>query len=266
MSRRQTEGSETWRRLREWDREQAPSERLAAHILRFEKYEAVDPSHPLGGQDGLKDLICVKEKAKFIAASYFPRGQQSLGTTIKKFAEDLAGVTKNSAEGIAFITNQELTLSEREELIGKAGSAKVDLFHLERIASILDSPQCYGIRLEFLDIEMTKEEQVAFMATVSQWSNRLEDVLAYISGSDVIRGELEKLAAAQEQSKAPQYVTPLPIISPQWSSWFGGGETLRKCSHCGYGYLIERKYTFTAAIFNEQSVVTCPRCGNAELA
>ena len=47
MARRQTEGAETWRRLLNWDRGQTASERLAAHILRFEGYASIDPSHPL---------------------------------------------------------------------------------------------------------------------------------------------------------------------------------------------------------------------------
>ena len=174
MSRRQTEGRETWRRLRDWDRGQAPSERLAAHILRIGGYESIDPSHPLGGQDGLKDAVCTKDKVRFIGACYFPRGEQKFGAIKTKFINDLEGVSKNMAEGIAFVTNQELTLSVRDELVKEAGSAKVDLFHLERIASILDFPQCYGIRLEFLDIEMTKEEQVAFFGTVANVLGELQ--------------------------------------------------------------------------------------------
>ena len=82
MSRRK-EGRETWSRLIEWDKGQAPSERLAAQLLIHEKYESLDPSHPLGGQDGTKDLLCKKENKKLIVVCYFPRGQQ-LFTVIKK--------------------------------------------------------------------------------------------------------------------------------------------------------------------------------------
>jgi len=262
MSHRQTQGGETWRRLRDWDRGQAPSERLAAHILRVEGYEAIDPSHPLGGQDGLKDVVCVKDKVRFIGACYFPRGQQSLGAISTKFANDLEGVTKNHADGIAFVTNQELTLGEREELVNKAGSIKVDLFHLERITSILDSPQCYGIRLEYLDIEMTKEEQLAFMATISQFSNRLEEMLSYINKSDVLRDELNRMLATQDKPKSPQYVTPVYVDTSMFSM-LGSGDTLHRCSHCGYGYLVKGQFAITFSTFS-QSVVTCPKCGNAE--
>jgi hypothetical protein len=189
MSRRQTEGKETWTRLINWDRGQAPSERLAAHILRIEGYESIDPSHPLGGQDGLKDAVCTKDKVRFIGACYFPRGEQNFGVIKTKFINDLKGVSKNTAEGIAFVTNQELTLSARDELVKEAGCAKVDLFHLERIASILDSPQCYGIRLEFLDIEMTKEEQVAFFGTVAnvvgELQSQMRDLLETLNNANI---------------------------------------------------------------------------------
>ena len=53
---RMGEGRETFNRLLNWDRGQAPSERLAAIILSNEGFMGIDPSHPLGGKDGLKDM------------------------------------------------------------------------------------------------------------------------------------------------------------------------------------------------------------------
>ncbi len=270
MSRRQTEGGETWRRLREWDRGQAPSERMAAHILRVEGYETIDPSHPLGGQDGLKDIVCVKDKVKFIGACYFPRGQQNFSSISNKFLDDLEGVNRNDADGIAFVTNQELTLAERVELTEKAGSAKVDLFHLERIASILDSPRCYGLRLEFLDIEMTKEEQLAFMATVSHMSERLDDIIAHINKSEILREELKKITSEQDKPKDPRYATPVALTNDNYlfSSVLGGGAVLKKCSHCGYGYLVKKPVlpliTSFSIFAGQNQVVACPKCGNAD--
>ena len=57
---RQKDGRETWNRLLKWDKGQAPSERLTSLILESEDYKSIDPSHPLGGKDGLKDIICEK--------------------------------------------------------------------------------------------------------------------------------------------------------------------------------------------------------------
>jgi hypothetical protein len=165
MNRRQTEGAETIARLRDWTRGQSASERLAAHLLRIEGYRAVDPSHPLGGPDGLKDVVCEMNGRKWIGAAYFPRGQQSIGAIRDKFRADLDGARANGAGGLAFVTNQELRISERSELVQLGATTEVDVLHLERTASILDAPACYGIRLEYLDIEMTKEEQLAFFST-----------------------------------------------------------------------------------------------------
>lgn len=67
---KRAEGRETWHRLLEWDKGQAAAEKLAAQILIAEKYEAVDPIHPLGGKDGGKDILCKKDGQKFIAACY----------------------------------------------------------------------------------------------------------------------------------------------------------------------------------------------------
>lgn len=255
MSRRQTEGGETWRRLREWSRGQAASERLAAHILRSQGYKELDPSHPLGGKDGLKDTICSKEGVKFIGASYFPREQKTLAALTKKFEGDLKGVAKNNAQGFAFVTNQQLTLAERNKLttIAEAVPLPLDLFHLERIAHILDSPQCYGIRLEFLDIEMNKEEQLAFLATVGNFSERIENVCALI---DLLRAEVKNIIQPPEKPKVRPKgrVSLTPSLTRMW-------DKLKKCSHCGYGYAVEGA---PWAMLSGTNIVECPNCGSAD--
>lgn len=167
MSRRQNEGAETITRLREWYRGQAAAERLAAQLLIAEGFVSVDPSHPLGGPDNLKDVKCSREGKEWIAAAYFPSGQQKFNHISNKFNQDFGGAAANNVDGFVFVTNQELTLGQRDTLKMAAGNTEIDLFHLERVAALLNSPSCYGIRLEFLDIEMTKEEQLAFFATLA---------------------------------------------------------------------------------------------------
>jgi len=143
---------ETWHRLRDWTKGQTPSERLAAQILIHEGYANLDPSHPLGGKDGGKDALAVRNGVRYAMAVYFPRGQQSFADIARKFRDDLAGARRNSVEGIAFVTNQELTLSQREQLRTEAKPTEVELYHLERITAILDAPDMAGIREQFLDI------------------------------------------------------------------------------------------------------------------
>lgn len=161
--KRSSEGDETWFRLLNWTKNQKAAERMSAHILKSEAYHSVDPSHPLGGRDGGKDILCAKNSKKYVGAAYFPRGQKSFSDIQKKFKEDALGVAKNNADGLVFLTNQELTLSQRKKL-SKLTYFDVEVYHLERVSSILDQPANYGIRLEYLDIELSKEEQLSFFA------------------------------------------------------------------------------------------------------
>ena len=176
-------GRETFNRLLNWDRGQAPSERLAAIILSKEGFKGVDPSHPLGGKDGLKDMVLSFNGKRWIGAVYFPRGQQSFSDIKSKFTHDLSGIGANNAEGLAFVTNQEIRLSERKILTEIVPKVDVQIYHLERIASLLNTPSCYGIRMEFLDIEMSKEEQLSFFADNEQRLARIESTLDQVAVS-----------------------------------------------------------------------------------
>lgn len=181
------------------DKRQAPSERLAGQILRMEGFESIDPSHPLGGRDGLKDIVCGRGTKRWIGAAYFPRGQQAFRAISNKFADDFEGVAQNKVDGFAFVTNQELKLGEREALVSNTKGTNVEVFHLERIASILDSPRCYGLRLEYLDIEMTKEEQLAFVAQITGMADTLTTLVKSIT----------------EQPEGRRAQSEMPIVSPR---------------------------------------------------
>ena len=268
MSRRQTEGAETWRRLLNWDRGHSASERLSAHILRFAGYSSVDPSHPLGGPDGLKDILCEKDDKRWVAAVYFPRGSKNFSDVKYKFIDDLEGVQDNNADGLIFLSNQELTLGQRDQLIEEANNVDVDLFHLERIASILDSPPNYGIRLEFLDIEMTKEEQLAFMAashrTIIELRQELMKIASYIEQSESLREEFEKVRES-DMPKDPYYVSPVPIANPHSiSSIVTSDKKLHNCSNCGFGFFVRNLNMYKGLPGIDPMAVTCPNCGNAD--
>lgn len=178
---RMTEGRETWHRLLEWDRGQAPAERLAAIILHNEGFQNVDPIHPLGGRDGLKDMTLSYGGKKWVGGVYFPRGQQSFSDIKTKFIHDIEGVKANNAQGFVFVTNQELRLSERQILSEIDDNIDVQIYHLERVSSILNTPLNYGVRMEFLDIDMTKEEQLSFFSAYSQKMAKIENVLEKLS-------------------------------------------------------------------------------------
>lgn len=164
MNYRRKEGDETWARLQEWTGDQKASERLSGHILRADGFESIDPSHPLGGKDDLKDITSKKYNKNWVCGCYFPRGQQRFSQIKKKFNEDLKGAIKHNSEGFIFVTNQEISVKEREILAKHSTDKETEIYHIERVTSLLNSPVCYGIRLEFLDIGLTKEEQLAYFA------------------------------------------------------------------------------------------------------
>jgi hypothetical protein len=185
MNARRKRGDETRERLLNWSEAQKASERLAGHILATEGFKSIDPSHPLGGPDGLKDIVCIKDNIRWIAACYFPNGKQRFGDVKTKFEKDVKGVKSNNAQGLAFVTNQYLKENEREQLKTVSIAHNTEIFHLERIASILDRPENYSIRLEFLDIEMSKEEQLAFFdkytSSMNDLENKVQSMLAILN-------------------------------------------------------------------------------------
>jgi hypothetical protein len=79
---------------------------------------------------------------------------------------------------MAFVTNQELRLAEREALRKAAGSLPVELYHLERITTILDTPAMAGVRKQFLgidfgDADLLREVEV-LKSEVAQTQKHLE--------------------------------------------------------------------------------------------
>lgn len=206
------EGSETRERLLNWDQGQTSSERLAAQILRLAGFHSIDPSHPLGGSDAGKDFLCDKDGIKWVGAAYFPYGQQSDTEITTKFKKDYVGVAKNNKEGIVFVTNQRIKLSLRRDLekIAAADSKKVEILHLERMATLLDAPQGLDVRLEYLDIDMTREEQLAFIRTRDR--EFVESQAGIRSAIDtaltLLQAPESKVAVAEELEKIKEQLTP----------------------------------------------------------
>jgi hypothetical protein len=62
--------------LREWRYGSIQAERLAASVLRLEKYQNIEPQAPLGGGDGGTDILCDRGGRLWVAAVYFPPTEQ----------------------------------------------------------------------------------------------------------------------------------------------------------------------------------------------
>ncbi|MCU1250094.1 MAG: hypothetical protein JWQ49_3123 [Edaphobacter sp.] len=155
--------------LREWRYGQPQAERLVGALMHLEGFKSVDPQHPLGGPDGTKDILATRNGRTWLGAAYFPTTEKTFTAIKKKFCDDFAGVEKHNASGFAFFVNHHLSISERDTLKAGAGQTEVEIYHLERIRGTLDVPKGYGIRVEYLRILMTEEEQLAF------WSGNKDD-------------------------------------------------------------------------------------------
>lgn len=143
---------ETWHRLRDWTGGQAKSEMLAWRVIAADGYTRIDPAHTHGGPDGGGDAMCERDGEQWVMAAYFPLGQKTPATIKKKLLHDMTGAKARGAAGIAFVTNQEITLADREKWEQLDPDLKVDLFHLLRVTQILDDPKYSRTREEFLDI------------------------------------------------------------------------------------------------------------------
>ncbi|MDY6994632.1 MAG: hypothetical protein SVR94_18770 [Pseudomonadota bacterium] len=170
---RRNYGDETWHRLKNWTKGSKEAERLASQTLRYEGFKFLDPSHPHGGPDQGKDIICYKNNKVFLVAVTFSKNELSWSRLKKKFKNDFKKMTDQ--QGFIFFTNQEITVAGREELKNIDEKIEIDIYHLERVSQALDSPPCYGVRLEFLDIDMTKEEQISFISSRDEVLHEIND-------------------------------------------------------------------------------------------
>ena len=250
--RRRTNGRETWTRLREWDTGSASSERMTARILAMEGFVSIDPSHPLGGRDGGKDILCARDDKRYLAACYFPRGEQSESVVREKFESDVAKAKNQKVDGMIFVTNQEITLAVREAFRDRAIPLALELYHLERLAGCLDVPQAYGLRLEFLDIEMTKEEQISSFAMLTESLSALQQSLASLTARQVSQGAIQTVSV--------QTLTP-DLSTSAYTSIF---PTKIKTCTCGEVFRAIRNISATTVVSlgygSSVDVVTCPNC------
>ena len=80
--------------------------------------------------------------------------KRSFSKVRRKFRKDHQGTVSHDIGGLVFVTNQELTLSQRAELCNSVPTA-VELYDLERVTTLLDQPAMYGVSSQFLGIDTT---------------------------------------------------------------------------------------------------------------
>jgi hypothetical protein len=157
------------------DANQVMRERMCLALLPLlGPYTREQPRRPKGGPDGGRDIEAIYQgTALFWGGVGFRNGggaDDSARREIeKKFKDDLhSALTENpSIAGFFFFTNVDLTPGRMEDLkahgYGK-GLAVVDIFDMERLRHILDSPEGLIARLQYLEIPMSVTEQGALVA------------------------------------------------------------------------------------------------------
>ncbi len=196
-------------RWRTWG--QTLSERLSAKVIAHEGYTKIDPIHPTGGPDGGADATCVAPSGDpAIMAVYFPVEPVTAASVESKVKGDLKSARENGRDFkvMAFVTNQKLTQSEREAVRALGGDTEIDLFHLERVAHILDLPEMKSVRERFLSVASEAEpllvsvEPVGSAIVVDEF-DVVRDVLA-----DRERKQLSERAQAIRDGKVKRIQTP----------------------------------------------------------
>ena len=116
----------------------------------------------------------------------------------KKFETDLksALAAAPKPEVFVFLTNVNLTIGEKDELVSKAKAEHLghaEIIDREQIRLALDSPDGFAARFQYLDISMSEAEQASFF---SRWGDDIQSLVA--TGFQRLEGTLERLLFLQE--------------------------------------------------------------------
>jgi hypothetical protein len=163
-------------RLRHRPQGSKEQERMCADLLSLDKrFSNVHPRNPKGGPDQGRDIEAVFEgRGLAFGAVGFIDGaldtQQHRRQAGNKFQEDLNSALKHAPDldVFVFFTNVALTAKDHDSLRDGARAIKrplhIEIFARERIRMLLNSPKGFGLRFQYLDIEMSRAEQASFFS------------------------------------------------------------------------------------------------------
>lgn len=188
------------------DTNQLHREQMCRAILATDKrYSDVRPRHPRGGPDGGRDIEAIyrENQVAYGAVGFSNQANDSAEQkrAIKqKFRDDLASAISDGKkpEAFVFFTNLNMTVGEKESLISDAKESEIkhcEIFDRERIRIVLDSPDGFFIRFQFLNIPLSEAEQASFFA---RWGDDIQSVIA--TGFQRIERTLDRVLFFQEAS------------------------------------------------------------------
>jgi hypothetical protein len=213
FSDQKAEPALTDERLRCWlDGNQAARERLCCALLALDpRFRDVRPRHPKGGPDGGRDLEAITDNGRKVwGAVGFRNHASDSSADIRwvrtKFRQDIDSALKNDPglSAFVFMTNVEVSASERQELIEYAHQRRVvlsDIFTRERLRILLDSPDGLGHRFQFLRIPMSDAEQAAFFA---RWGEVIEQAIH--NNFSTVNKRLDRIEFVQEMARPLRFL------------------------------------------------------------
>jgi len=182
---------------------QGARERFVADILpQLGPYMNCKPLRPDGGPDGGVDIIAELnngEGSVLIAVGFKNNAGPpmiDLPWICKKFRFDLTQAKEsiNLGVGFVFVTNVDLTPKTRIKLRTEAienGYSHVEIYDREQLRLALDKPEGFFIRLRYLDIPMTIEDQYRMLAAVGNEISQLTVKIQSIE-SQMLQSNLQR--------------------------------------------------------------------------
>jgi hypothetical protein len=152
-------------------------ERLIIDLLNLEpQYSRLEPRRPEGGPDGGRDIQGIHQEIEVVwgAIGFVNNASDTNAERNQIFAKYKADLSralqeKPDLKAFVFATNCDIRPAEQQKWIKHAkekGILSVELYWREKLRARLDTPAAYGIRLKYLEIEMSGDEQVAFFSGV----------------------------------------------------------------------------------------------------
>jgi hypothetical protein len=176
----------TEERLRYYlDTNQAMRERMCLALLPLlGPYTHEQSRRPKGGPDGGRDIEAIYQGTILVwGAVGFRNGGGTDDTARQEIEEkfkidlDRAIEENTSLAGFIFFTNVDLTPTRVERLKAYAQGKNIkiiEIYDMERLRHILDSPEGLIARLQYLEIPMTNTEQAALVA---KFGNQMQNAV-----------------------------------------------------------------------------------------
>ncbi len=195
------------------DSNQLHREQMCLAVLGTDRrFSDVRPRHPRGGRDGGRDIEAFTKDGLVVygAVGFVNQVNDSNAqkrSIKKKFNEDVKSAIESDRkpDNFLFFTNLNLTVTEKNELTDNAkrsGFLSCEIFDRERIRIILDSPDGFSIRFQYLQLPLSEAEQSSFFA---RWGDDIQSVIS--TGFQSIEKTLKRLLFLQEASQMMSHLT-----------------------------------------------------------